>query len=318
MVKRMWTERMAKATLVLGAGLVVACSGGKNATTGPDKAAYDTAINELKEPVGLIAGYVPHLRNPDKEEPPRFLPKRRPDVLNSAFYAANEIRHAANTGRQQAERSASVISKELAGPLLEVAKGCADPKEPEQIDKCAATIKALDQALEQTAGKAKAAGASAPFPRINPESVTDKAKTRMASFLKAIGPGPGEKDFLAKLSNDATTAEDIFAACEGASAEAKATEDEVTKVGEEIRKVAVHHRLAQESLCNHLGAAAFAQAGLEACRKDKEKRAIKKSGECLSACGRVRKTVDDGVPAAAFSKLGADWDELCKEDDEKK
>jgi hypothetical protein len=317
-VKRMVTEGMAKAGLGLGALLLVACSGGKNANTGPDKAAYETAMSELKEPIGLIAGYLPQLRNPDKEKPPRFLPERRPDILNTGFYAANEIRHAANTGRQQAERSASVVSKELAAPLLEVAKGCADPKEPEQIDKCAATVKALDQALEQTAGKAKAAGVSAPFPRINPESVTDKAKASMASFLKAIGPGAAEKDFLAKLSNDATTAEEIFAACEGASAEAKATEDEVTKVGEEIRKVAVHHRLFQESLCNHLGAAAFAQAGLDACRKDKEKRAPKKSSECLSACGRVRKTVDDGVPAAAFSKLGADWDELCKEDAEKK
>jgi hypothetical protein len=317
-VKPMVTERISIAALVLGAGLVLACGSGKNANTGPDKTAYETAISELKEPVGLIAAYVPHLRNPDNEQPPRFFPKRRPDVLNAGLYAANEIRHAANIARQQGERSPSVVSKELAVPMLEVAKGCADPKEPEQIDKCMAVVKTLDQALEQAAGKAKAAGAGAPFPRVKPESVTDKAKATIVSFLKAIGPGPAEKEYLAKLSNDATTADDIIAACEAASAEAKATEDEVTKVGEEIRKVAVHHRLAMESLCNHLGAAAFAQAGLEACRKDKEKHAIKKSSECLSACGRVRKTVDDGVPAAAFSKLGADWDELCKEDEDKK
>jgi hypothetical protein len=318
MVKRMMTQRIPRAAFVLGVVVLVGCSGGKNTNQGPDKAAYETAIGELKEPVGLIAAYVPYLRNPDNEEPPRFFPKRRPDVQNAAFYACNEIRHAANTGRQQAERSASVVSKELAAPMLEVAKGCADPKEPEQIDQCAKAVKALDQALEQTAGKSTAAGVSTPFPRVGPGSVTDKAKAAIVSFLKAIGPGPAEKDYLSKLANDATSSDDIIAACEGASAEAKATEDEVTKVSEDIRKVAVHHRLALESLCNHLGAANFAMNALDACRKDKEKHAIKKSSECLSACGRVRKTVDDGVPAAAFSRLAADWDELCKEDEPKK
>jgi hypothetical protein len=309
-VNRSLTHRTA--IIALAAGLLGACTGSKGQVN-PNKAAFESAIEATKDSIGLIAAYAPHLRNPAKETPGPYAPKRTTDIEQASYYAANEIRHAANRARQQVESSSADGVKALGAPLLKVAQVCADLKEPEQIDACVAAVQALDGALDQASKQAASAGVTAPFPRVAPASITDKAKASIAPFLKGIGPSDAEKDYLAKVPNAGASADDLLTACSAAAGEGKAIADEVQKVSEEMRKVAVHHYLAIESQCNRHGLANSAALGLEICLKEKEKKLPKPSTDCLSACGKVKKVVDDGVPAATFANLGAQYQELCEE-----
>jgi hypothetical protein len=302
------TWKLQVAVAGVGLALLGGCGGKK--TEGPvvDKAAAETAVTEMRDHVALIAVYLPYLRDPEKEKREAYSPPRRPDVLQAAFYACNEIRHTANIARQVAARSSSPIAKELADPMTEVAKICADPRDPEVIARCAASIKSLDAALEKAAGKASATGSTTKFPRVAPDFVDDKARAAIANFLKAIGPNEPEKKYLAMIGDGSATPEAVRSACDAASAEHQGIETAMAPIGEELRKLAVHHRLALESQCNRLGYADGATLGVETCKKDK------KGTECTSGCGRSKKVLDDGIPAAAFAKLAELYQEFCVED----
>lgn len=297
--------------LGLGIALLGGCGGEKDKGPVIDKAAAEKTIADLHDHVALISAYVPYLRNPEKEKREAYSPPRRPDVLQTAFYACNEIRHSANVARQAAAASSSQLSKDLVNPIIEVTKICADPRDPEVIEKCAASVKALDAELEKAAGKASSVGAAGKFPRIAADYVDDKARAAIANFLKAIGPNEPEKAYLAKIGDAAASAEDVQNACAAASGEHQSIETGMAAVGEELRKLAVHHRLALESQCNRLGYADGAQKGILLCEKDK------KGSECTSGCGRGKKVLEDGIPAAAFAKLPEQFQEYCVEDEDK-
>jgi hypothetical protein len=146
--------------------LLVGCNGEQG---GGDKEAYTVAVNELKDPVAVMAAFEPYLE--EKKDVGDYVPKRRPDEVKAAFYAANEIRHAANRVRQRAARSASPVVKELGPALAQIVKLCADPDDMKEVESCRSQVKTLGDVLKSHSDKSAAAGVPG-FPVLSPDSVT--------------------------------------------------------------------------------------------------------------------------------------------------
>jgi hypothetical protein len=267
-----------------------------------NKKAYETASAELKKPVASIAAYLPYLAAPDGKD--KFASKRRADLEKAAQAAANEIRFAANGARQRIDGSAAT-TKDLVAALGAVSAACTDAADPGAVDKCTASVKALDGALQKTEAAGLAAGGTAKLPRVAPEAVTDEARAATAPLLRARGPGAAEKTYVEKRADEKVAVSDLVKACEAAAEEAGGTAKAFEKAEEPLRLVAVTHKMALDSQCKGLNTAETVRKELQDCRKKA------KSSECAIVCGKTKTIVDDGVPAAAFSALEKDYAEIC-------
>ena len=300
--------RIASSALLL-ALTVAACGKGDDgaaAAVAAEKAAHETAITDLKQPVALISGYSPYARYP--ESPGKYFPARHPDLEKSTLLAANETRYAANKARQKLEAVSSKATEALQAALSAVTQACADADEPGKLTKCTDSVKALDGALEKTGAAATALGVAGKYPRIAPESVTDEARTAMATFLKARGPGGNEKSFADKRSDPKLTPADITTACQTAQDDAAAAAQTYEKADEPIRLVAATRKMAMDSQCRRIGEITNLARDLDECKKKTKA----KSTECKVICGKVKVWVDDGFPAAAFEPIAKDFADICK------
>ncbi|MBI4703974.1 MAG: hypothetical protein HY744_22935 [Deltaproteobacteria bacterium] len=278
------------------------------------KQACELVAAEAREPVALIAGYRAYLEEP---KPQPYLPKRRTDLEEAAFFAAEEIRHAANTARQYAARTLSPVAAVVSPPLLEVAVRCAEIREMGAVAKCRKAARDLEPALQQQARKCAAAGLGAPFPLAEPGAITDKARAQLARLENALGPGPAEKAMLAKLPDAKVSEDDLVAACAAATAEADTVRRELDKAGpEELHRVAAVHQQALGAHCNRVGLAAGAHNGVLACRKKPTSKKDPRYTECKIECAKAMRILDEGVPAEAFSAMAKDHEEICKSEDE--
>jgi hypothetical protein len=301
------TKLTALSGLLLALG-TAACGKGGGAGEGAEaadaeKKAHEAAIADLKQPMALIAGYAPYARYP--ENPDKYFPVRHPDYEKSTLCAANEIRYAANKARQKLEVSSANATKDVQAALRGVTGACADADDQDKLAKCTEAVKALDAALDKTNAAAGAMGVAEKYPRVAPESVTDEARTAMASFLKARGPGANEKAFVEKRNDAKASATDVIAACQAAQDDANAAAQSYEKADEPIRLVAATRKMAIDSQCRRLGEIDGLSKDLAACRKKP------KTAECKVVCGKMKIWVDDGYPAAAFTPATKDFEEIC-------
>ncbi|MBW2523306.1 MAG: hypothetical protein JRI23_03985 [Deltaproteobacteria bacterium] len=316
-------HRSALASAGLALCVLAACNGKEGGQTTDQKKDYETAIAELKEPVATIAIYQPFLTEPD---PGKYPPKRRSNVDEAMFQAANEIRHAANRARQVGARTGSVVANELTQPFLDVAKACAAPEEPAHVARCKKAVEKLDGELAKMAAKSMAAGVTTKFPRVASEHVTDKAKKAAEWYMKAKGPSETEKKYRATRVSDKAEVQELIMSCRAAEGEANTVMLTLEKKDETLHKLAAKHKIAVEAECNRLNFVANTHDEINNCREDPDKPAPKLSKEekeekekkCKLACANGRKIVTDGIPAAAFKKLETDYKEVCEEDDDEK
>jgi hypothetical protein len=287
--------------------VLAACKGGGDADdAGAGKAAHEAAIEQLKQPVAIVAAYKGYLVPPDVSQD-KYAPKRRPDAEKISICAANEIRHAANAARQNLQRTNAAMSKELDDALQAVANVCTDAVDPEALAKCTAAIQAFDDALGKGAAAASAAGATAKFPRVAPDAVTEEAKKSIAPFLKARGPSAAEKAYIAKRADANVTALDLMTACQSAAEEAGAVAKAYDQADEPVRLIAVTHKMSLDSQCGALNATETLRKDVDDCRKKA------KTPECKIVCGKAKAIVENGVPAATFAPLEKDVADVCKE-----
>ncbi len=301
--------RSALAGLVLALALTSGlggCGKGQNPAdeqAAAEKSAHEAAIADLKQPIAIIAAYVPYARYPEGTD--KYTPQRHPDLDKSTLAAANEIRYAANKARQKLEVSSANATKDLQGALKAVTEACADAVEPGTLTKCAGTVKALDAALEKTGAAAAAMGVAGKYPRVAPESVTDEARAAIAPFLKAKGPAAAETAYVAKRSDPKASPADVMGACQAAQGDADDAARNFEKADEPIRLVAVTRKMARDSQCRRLDELQNLGKDLIDCRKKT------KSTECRIVCGKVKNWIDDGLPAAAFTPVEKDYADIC-------
>ncbi len=296
--------------LVVSLATLAACNGkDQDAGSGKkDKAAYELAAADISDMVGVVSAYLPFI-HPTKDKS-RYAPKRRADLDKAATVAANKMRSGANRARLKAERSKSVVSNELAKPLMEVTKVCANAEDSDALAKCDGVVKALNKALQDAASKAKALGVNK-FPVIGPDSIGKVASDELAPFQLAIGGGKLEQTYFALRKDPKATPGQVVKACRAAEAFAGTNAKSVERVSEDIRKLAIHHKLAIESQCNKLTGADIVHNGLDTCTKDK------KSPECKLACAKGKALMNVGVPAAAYLPFEKAYADACEEEDKK-
>jgi len=298
---------------LLAVGVAMVACNGEETVQMDDKAAYETAIVELKEKVALIAIYLPHL---DKPKVQKYDPEKRTDLDRACSFAANEIRHAANSANQHSTRSKSQVVKELAPHFATISKICANLEGDEAIATCKAGVNKLDATLQEYASKASAAGATGKFPRIAAEFITDNAKNAIKPFVQAKGPGKEEAKYLA-MRRDPKVAPDILAmACDAAANEAGATMKAMTAAGnDEVRKVSAHHKAAVDGQCNRTKGSAALVATLTSCKErlDDVKKDEDLEAECVLACSKTKGRIKRGIPAAPFEPLVGLNEDVCKE-----
>ena len=301
---------------------LAACNGKDADQAASQKKDFETAIAELKEPVAIISIYQPFLTEAD---PGEYAPKRRSNINEAMFQAANEIRHAANRARQVGSRTGSVVAKELTQPFLAVAKACAAPEEPAHVARCKKAVQTLDGQLAEVAAKSMALGVTTKFPRIAPEHVTDKAKKSIEWYLKAKGPSELEKKYRALRASKKAEIQEVIMACRAAEGEANTVMMTLEKKDETLHKLAAKHKIAVEAECNRMNFLANTHDEINNCRVDPDKPPIKldkeaqeeKDKKCNLACANGRKVVADGVPVAALHKLETDYKEVCTKEDDK-
>lgn len=291
--------RTARALSLLAVAFPVACNGGGSADADAGKA-QPVPVAVVAPAVALISAYRPHLKVLPATD--KYAPKRRPELDRASAAAANEIRHAANGARQKIDASSSPAAKELVTAFQAVAGACADATEDEAVDKCGATIDALDAALQKNADS----GDGRKLPRIAPESVTDDAKKAIASLLKTKGPGPAEEAYIKKRGDAATSVADLATACQAAQGEVDAIAAQFEKADEPIRLIAVTHKMSLDSQCHKVEVAEALRKDLEGCRKKA------KSTECKIVCSKVKAQLEE-LPAAVFSTMEKDHPEICKD-----
>jgi hypothetical protein len=288
---------------------LAACGKGSNPGDGEgdaEKKAHEAAIADLKQPIALIAAYSPYARFPESTD--KYTPQRHPDLDKSTLCAANEVRYAANRARQKLEVSSANATKDLQAALRTVTEACADASEPGTLTKCDAAVKGLDAALEKTGAAAAAMGVAGKYPRVAPESVTDEARTAMASFLKAKGPGANEATYAKKRSDAAASTSDVIASCQAAQADSDDAAHAFEKADEPIRLVAATRKMSMDSQCRRLGELDNLSKDLDGCRKKA------KSSECKVVCSKVKTWIDDGLPAAAFAPIEKTRADICGKD----
>ena len=295
--------RRSNVSLVL-ALVLAACGGDKKEGGDADakKKAYETAAQELKQPVAVIAAYLPYVAPPDTSD--KYAPKRPSDQERAATHAANEIRHTANGARQKIAKASSEATKDLEAALAKVSQDCTEPTEPGSLDVCKTAIKVFDETL----GKAESASGGVKFPRVGPEAVNEEAKKALTTFLKVRGPGTQEKAYFAKRADPKATPDDVIGACQAALGEADDIARAHEKADEPLRIIAATHKMTVETQCSKLNAAQGLLKGLEECKKTKKT----KSPECSLACGKSKTMIEDGIPAASFAALEAIYGEICK------
>jgi hypothetical protein len=294
------------AAVAVAAALGGCGKGDKPEVTGErdgEKHAHEAAIADLRQPIALIAGYTPYAHYP--ENPDKYFPVRHPDWEKSTLLAANEIRYAANKARQKLEASSAEATKGVQAALGAVTGACADADDPDKLAKCTAAVTGLDAALEKASTVASVMGVTGKYPRIAPDSVTDEARTAMASFLKARGPGPNEKTFIEKRSDAKATPAEVMAACQSADDDASSAAQAFQKADEPVRLVAATRKMALDSQCRRLGEIDGLAKELAGCRKKP------KSADCKATCGKMKIWVDDGFPAAAFAPVAKDFADIC-------
>jgi hypothetical protein len=302
--------------------LLAACSGEEG--SGDPKKNYEDAIKEMTEAVAVMAAFEPYLTHSSKQE--KYGPNRRADEIKQAFFASDEVRHASNRIRQQGH---SPVVKELVPILEQIARACADPDELPAVDKCRAQVKLFDEALGKHAEKATAAGASGRFPRVAPDFLTEKSKTLLAEFKRAIGPSEGEKKYLAKRPDPKVDPAELIAGCQSAAAEATDIMNQFEKAGQpELKKLAAIHKLAVDSACNKLQIAGGLRDGVLACKEREEKNKGKPKPpppppgsdepdpeeECERICAQSKTLIEQGVPAATFANIEELYKETCEKD----
>lgn len=278
--------------------LPIACNGAGNADADAGKA-QPVPYAIVAPAAALISAYRPHLKVLPSTD--KYAPKRRPELDRASAAAANEIRHAANGARQKIDSSSGPAAKDLVTAFQNVAGACADATEDAAVDKCGASIDALDAALQKNAD-----AGDKKLPRIAPESVTDDAKKAIASLLKTKGPGPAEEAYIKKRGDAAASAADLSTACQAAQAEVDAIAAQFEKADEPIRLIAVTHKMSLDSQCHKVEAAEGLRKDLEGCRKKA------KSTDCKIVCSKVKAQLEE-LPAAVFSTLEKDHPEICKE-----
>jgi hypothetical protein len=276
-------------------------SGGDAATTGGDasKEALTKAAGVLKEPIALIAGYRPYIEPADTKD--KYTPKRHPVHDRAAAAAANEIRSAANEARQKIPSTAGPVGADVVKALNDVASACAEAGDDDAFAKCLTSVKSLDAAL------AKAETASGvPFPKVATATPTEASKKSVGRLDKVNGPGPAEKAYFAKRADAAATDTDVIGACQTAAAEVDAITNQFEKADEPIRVTAVTHKMNIDAQCHHLEVLADERKAVQDCKKTPKK------PECVTACGKAKAEVEEGVPAAAFAGLEKDVADICK------
>jgi hypothetical protein len=279
--------------------------GAAGADADAEKKAHEAAITALKQPIALIAAYLPYAGYP-ADTGDKYTPKRHPDLEKSTLCAANEMRYAANKGRQTLETSSANATKDLQVALRNVTEACADAAEPEMLDKCGASVKALDDALAKTGAAATALGVAGAYPRVAPEAVTDEARAAIAPFLKAKGPGANDKAYWAKRSDPAASMADVIAACQTAAGDASDAARIFDKADESIRLIAVMRKIAMDSQCRVLGEIQDLRKDVNDCRKKA------KSADCKIVCGKGKAAVDAGLPAATFALMEKEYTDICE------
>jgi hypothetical protein len=305
--------------------LASGCGGGEGAGPSP-KQSYEQAIAELTEPVGLVAAFRPHL---DEAELGlgRYTPRRRADEVRVRFYAANEIRHAANVARQR--RPMSSVTQSLVPALEQISIVCADADEPSDLDKCRERVLELDKLLADHERKAVEAGAQGKLPRVAPAFVTAAAKTALARFQRAAGPSDAERKYLAMYADTSVTADPLIASCDAVAAEADGVFRELERAGDpDLQKLGAIHKLAVEAQCNRLKAVDGLAKGLADCadkldKKPGQKPPTKEEREaqeraCIDLCANVATLVREGVPAAAFEFIKEKQSPTCEEYEKKR
>jgi hypothetical protein len=279
-----------------------ACGGGedKNAAAEAEKKAQEAAAAELKEPIALLSAYLPYLKPADTKD--KYTPKRRPDEERSTAYAAEEMRHVANSARQNLKGDSPVI-KDIVSALQNIAVACTAAEDPTAIDKCSGAIDKLNETLKKSESASQ--GGAVKFPRVGPESVTEKAKKDISAFLRAKGPGDATRTYMTKRSDPNVSVTDLSAACQSAMDEAGSAAMAFEKAEEPIRLIAVTRKMSMESQCGVLNATETLHKDLKDCRKKA------KTPDCKAICGKAKVRVEDGIPAAAFLPLEKDFAEIC-------
>lgn len=297
---------------------LLGCDGAKPDEPMGGKVGYETAAADLKEAVATVAAFQPYLHQ--EEDKTAYAPTRRADEIKQAFYAATEIRHAANRARQKADRSTSSVTKELVPTFEKLNKACTNPEDMDDVAKCDAEVKALDAVLQDHASKSSAAGATGTFPRVVPEAITDAAKASRDRFKKAMGPTEQEIKYLATRADKSISPQDLITACQTAANTANEVMNEFQKAGDpELQKLAAIHKLSLDSQCNKLTMTDSLLTGLGLCTPEEIKKRPKpppgeeESDECQRVCAQSKTQIDKGIPAAAFEKFPEAFAESCEE-----
>lgn len=291
----------ATAAALLGLG----CQGAPDADPAKEanKKAFEAASAELKKPAGLIAAFLPYLDPPDTGD--KYAPRRSNDREKASAYAADEIRHAANSARQTLQRTETEATKPLVAALGATSAACADTKDQAGFDKCKASVKALSEAIEKTEAASGAAGSPVKLPRFTPDAVTDEAKKSLATFLKARGPGAAEKTYIEKRADPRIAVSELISACQAAVDEADATARVFEKGEEPLQVISALHKMSVESQCGNLNAADASRKDLEVCKKKP------KNPDCPTICGKAKALIEKGIPAAAVAPIEAEHTEIC-------
>ncbi len=291
---------------VVAASVTLSCGGGGDAgtgaTTGGDdaaKAALGKVAETLKEPLALIAGYKAFIVPPDTKE--KYVPKRRPVYDRSAAAASNEVRAAANDARQKIPSTAGPVGGDITKALNDTAGACADAADDDAFKKCIDAVNALDDAL----GKAQTAS-GVNFGKVATATPTDASKKAVGRLEKAKGPGPAEKVFFEKRADPSASAKDVIAACQTAAAEVDTIANQFEKADEPVRVTAVTHKMNIDAQCHRLETLADLQTNVTDCKKTPKK------PECVTACGKAKAEIEEGVPAAAFETLTKAVADSCK------
>ncbi len=303
-------ELLARRTALAVCAVLAACDKGGG---GGDKEAYQKAIADTKDMIGVISAFLPHLE--PKPGTGKYAPQRRPDLDRGATFAGNAIRSAANRARQKLQGEGTAVATALAEPFIAVTKACADAQDSEAAAKCKSSVNALDAALQEASSKATAAGATESFPRVGAAAIGEAGKKELGPLLTAMGGGKDETAFYAKLEDAAASAQDVVNACQAAEDEGTVNMKAVEKIDEEARKTAAVHREMIKAVCARVGRADAARAGLASCLEEKEKK--KKLGkereeECVLVCTAGKAAVDEGIPAATFSKIPGLYKDFCE------
>jgi hypothetical protein len=300
-----------------------ACGEGEAAALTPQQE-YELVIKNITEPIATIAAFEPYLQRP--EDKGEYVPERRADEVKSAFFAANEIRHACNRARQAWGRDKSPLAKEFSDTFIKVNKVCADPEEMADVKKCETELKSLDKFLEEHGSKASSAGASGKFPRVSQDSITKDAKYLLDRFKMALGPTDEEKKYLAKRPDPKIEAFKLISECEGAALHADGVMKKFEKEGDpELKILAAIHKLALDAQCNWLKRSdALMQTLVQCVERDANPppgpAPTEEEGDdpCKRACAQVDTLLRRGIPAAVFARVEKDHEEFCKKDDDKK